>query len=225
VSSIAAAALLVAALAFRIAARGDLHWWMPGALVCGIAAADFVSGLVHWTADTWGRDDLPFIGPRLLVPFRVHHVNPDDFLLRRFADANGDVALLGIPLLAALLAVPLDTAWGCAVAVFGLAFCGVGMMTNQIHQWAHRPSPPPVIRWLQDRGLILGRREHAAHHQRPYDGHYCITTGWCNAPLEAAGFFRRSEVLVSRLTGAQPRADDRRYEVRHACPARLEDVP
>jgi hypothetical protein len=36
------------------------------------------SGIVHWSADTWGRDDLPVVGQRLLVPFRLHHVDPDD---------------------------------------------------------------------------------------------------------------------------------------------------
>ena len=32
------------------------------------------------------------------------------------------------------------------LAVFGFAFCGIGRMTNQIHQWAHMPSPPRLIR-------------------------------------------------------------------------------
>ena len=179
---------------------------MPLAFVGGIAAADFGSGLVHWGADTWGRDDLPVIGHRLLVPFRIHHMNPDDFLRRRFIDTNGDVAFLTIPVLLGLLAVPLETAWGRPVAVFGFAFCGIGMITNQIHQWAHMPSPPRPIRMLQDCGVLLGRTEHAAHHDRPYDARYCISTGWCNRPLEAIGFFRRLEVAITGLTGARPRA-------------------
>ena len=68
----------------------------------GVLIADFGSGLVHWGADTWGRDDLPVIGPRLLVPFRVHHVNPEDFLRRNFADTNGDVALIAFAPIVAL---------------------------------------------------------------------------------------------------------------------------
>lgn len=77
--SIAAAFCALTALALRIAMRPDpWAWWIPLALAGGIAAADLGSGLVHWGADTWGRDDLPVIGQRLLVPFRVHHVNPDD---------------------------------------------------------------------------------------------------------------------------------------------------
>lgn len=219
-SWIAAAALLLGALAVRIATLLDLsRWWVPLALAGGLAAADFASGLVHWGADTWGRDDLPVIGQRLLVPFRVHHINPDDFLRRRFADTNGDVALLFLPILAGLLAVPLETSWGGPIAVFGLGFCGIGMMTNQIHQWAHMPSPPRAVRVLQDWGLILGRTGHAVHHDRPYDAHYCITTGWCNGPLETMEFFRRLEAGITRLTGARPRDDDQRYEERYGVPA------
>jgi hypothetical protein len=217
--SIAAAFLLLGAFALRLVTRLDLsQWWVPLACVGGIAAADFGSGLIHWAADTWGRDDLPLIGPRLLVPFRVHHVNPDDFLRRRFSEANGDVAFLAVPVLIGLGAVPLETVWGGPVAVFGFGLCGIGMMTNQIHPWAHMSSPPRPVRVLQDCGLILRRAEHAVHHERPYHARYCITTGWCNRPLEAIGFFRHVEAAIVGLTGVRPRQDDRRYEERYGLP-------
>jgi hypothetical protein len=219
--SITAAFLLLAWFGYRIGMQLDLRqWWIPFAFVGGVAAADFGSGLVHWGADTWGRYDYPVIGPRLLVPFRVHHMNPDDFLRRRFVDANGDVAFVAIPVLLALQAVPLDSAWGAPLAVFGFAFCAIGSMTNQIHQWSHMPLPPRPIRILQSCRLLLGRAEHAAHHQRPYDHHYCITTGWGNRPLEAIEFFRRLESAITRLTGVTPRHDDRRYEVKFGMRAR-----
>jgi ubiquitin-conjugating enzyme E2 variant len=218
--SIAAACGALAALALRIAMRPEpWQWWIPLALAGGIAAADLGSGVVHWAADTWGRDDLPVIGRRLLVPFRVHHVNPDDLLRRSFIDTNGDVALVTIPVIAGLLMVPLDTAWGGPAAVSGLALCGFGMMTNQIHQWSHMPLPPRGVRWLQNSRVILGRAQHATHHARPYDAHYCITTGWCNRPLERLGFFRRLEAAITSLTGSHPRHDDERYEARYGLKA------
>jgi plasmanylethanolamine desaturase len=211
--SIAAAVLLLGAFGFRIAMRLDLRqWWVPPAFAAGIAAADFVSGLIHWGADTWGRYDLPVIGRRLLVPFRLHHVNPGDFLRRGFIDTNGEVAFLAVLVLPGLLTIPVGSAWGGPAAVFGFALAAMGMMTNQIHQWAHMPMPPRSIGALQDCGLILGRAGHAAHHERPFDSHYCITTGWCNKPLEAIRFFQRLEAAITFLTGARARRDDRRYE-------------
>jgi ubiquitin-conjugating enzyme E2 variant len=210
--------VLSAACAARIALDVDLwHWWVPVAVIAGMLAADFASGLVHWAADTWGRDDFPILGPGLLVPFRVHHVNPDDFMTRSFVDTNGEVALAAAAGFAALLALPLDAVWGGPAAVFGIAFCGTGMATNQIHQWAHVPSPPLPIRMAQRARLILPAEAHAVHHRRPYDASYCITTGWCNRPLATVAFFKRLEKAITRTTGAQPRQDDARYAERYAC--------
>ena len=181
---------------------------VPLAFLAGLAAADLASGLLHWAADTWGRSDLPWIGPRVLVPFRVHHVNPDDFLRRTFLDTNGDIAALTAVVLLALHAVPLDTTWGPVLVIAGAAFTGLGLWTNQIHQWAHQPDPPLVVRQLQAFGLILRRDAHDRHHRHPHAGDYCITTGWCNGVLGRLDLFRRMERIVTRLTGAVPRQDE-----------------
>jgi len=212
-ASMACAAALAGGYGIRLVTEIDLlHWWVPLAVVSGALAADFSSGVVHWAADTWGRDDLPVLGPRLLVPFRVHHINPDDFVVRSFVDTNGEVAMPAALMLAGAFAIPLHTEAGACAAVFALAYCGVGMMTNQIHQWAHRPQVPMAVRIAQRAGLILGPWAHAAHHARPYHARYCITTGWCNAALDRIAFFRCLEQLITWLTGARPRQDDRRYE-------------
>lgn len=215
-TAIVLAALAVGGLAFRVATQVDLiQWWVPPVLLGGLVAADFGSGLVHWGADTWGRDELPVVGKLLLVPFRVHHINPEDFARRSFVDTNGEVAAIAAVVLIALLLVPLNSDWGAVGAIFGLTFCGVGMLTNQIHQWAHLESVPTPVRWLQHVGLLLGHEEHARHHDHPYDERYCITTGWCNRPLEAIGFYRRLESVITRLTGALPRHDDGQYASRY----------
>ena len=217
--AIAAALVLLGWLGWRVTSTLALaQWWVPVALLGGLAAADSASGLVHWAADTWGRDDCPVIGPRLLVPFRVHHVNPDDFLRRRFVDTNGEVAGVAVPILLALLAVPLDHAAGQAVAVFGLGFCGLGV--------AHEPDPSVGAHagtagaGTGAAGMRSPPRPHRAR-RSPWAAvqcRYCITTGWCNAPLDAIGFFRRLESAITWVTGVTPRHDDRRYEARYDRP-------
>ena len=117
-------------------------------LAAGVVA-DLMSGVVHWVADTWGHESWPVIGPRLLRPFRVHHVNPDDMLGRGFLDLNGDVALLTLPLLATAWLLPTESRAGLVAATFFTAWAAWALPTNQVHQWAHMVRPPRAVRWLQ----------------------------------------------------------------------------
>jgi ubiquitin-conjugating enzyme E2 variant len=209
------AGLLVVS-AVRFALTLELFpWWLPLALAAGLMAADFVSGVVHWAADTWGSTTMPLIGRRLLHPFRVHHVNPDDFLRRSFFDTNGDTAVITIPFLIVALLLPLDAVGGPFAVVFLLAFCAIGLLTNQVHQWAHMPDPPRPVRLLQDCGLILGRAAHRRHHTEPYVANYCIATGWCNRFLTAIEFFPRCERAITLLTGLTPRTDEAEFHAAH----------
>jgi len=210
--SITAAMSLLVIHAVRIARFPSYEWWLLAAAIVGAFFADFVSGLVHWSADTWGRETLPIIGRRLLRPFRVHHVNPDDFLRRSFLDVNGDVATIVTVFLLVALAISNVSPWGRVAEVFVTAFCLVGLPTNQVHQWAHFHEVPRVVDWLQRSGLILGRPAHARHHVLPYAQNYCIATGWCNRPLTAIKFFPRMERLVTQLTGLTPREDDHVFQ-------------
>jgi hypothetical protein len=179
--------------------------------VLGAIVADFVSGLVHWLADTWGSESMPVLGRRLIHPFRVHHVNPRDLLRRSFVDCNGDVALLTCPVFLAAWLMPLADEAGACASIFLLALATTSLPTNQVHQWAHQSQPPRAVAWLQRAGLILGRAQHARHHTPPYAANYCIATGWCNRTLAAIGFFPALERVITRVTGIPPRQDDRNF--------------
>ena len=67
--------------------------------------------------------------------------------------------------------------------------------------------------FLQDSGIILGRRHHAIHHAAPYLRHYCITTGWMNPLLDRMQFFRRLERGITAVTGAEPHVDNLKPEL------------
>jgi hypothetical protein len=209
----AAAALLLVQFARFFIESSSMHWWTLLFVPLGMATADLLSGLIHWAADTWGRETMPVLGRRLLHPFRVHHVNPDDFLTRRFLDTNGDVAVIVMPFLASMFWIPLHVAAGHSAVAFMLGFCGVGLLTNQIHQWAHMPRPPRPVRLLQEYRIILSGKVHQRHHHPPHVTDYCIATGWCNGLLNRLDFFRRLERAVTWLTGMVPREDERSFQI------------
>lgn len=184
--------------------------WLAFAILLAWPAADFVSGLVHWTADTWGSEEFPILGPRFIRPFRVHHTSPTSFLRCNFLDTNGDTCLIAIPILASFYWIPTHSAGGLFALTFGVAFCIFAIPTNQIHQWAHMPRPPRWVRFLQRIGFILTKEEHARHHKLPFAGHYCITSGFCNAWLERLRFYRGLEWVITSLTGVPPRLEETR---------------
>lgn len=196
-------------LVLRLSRQAGAH---PSVLVLasflGFLSMDFLSGMFHWAGDTWGSVHWPVIGPTVLRTFREHHVDPEAITRHDVIEVNATSCMIAIPWLAWGL-------WGNA-SLFGQAFAAAiglsAVLTNQIHSWAHRPSNPWWIRALQKSGLILSPEGHALHHEKPFLDHYCITTGWLNKPFARIGFFRGLEWVIAKVTGAEPRAEDRRAE-------------
>ena len=109
-----------------------------------------------------------------------------------------------IPVIAALslaLLLPSERSGlgALAIHVWLVFFAATSMATNQFHMWAHAPTAPRAIRWLQHRGLILSPERHAQHHSGDFTRSYCITCGWMNPPLDRIDFFPRAERLIRAL--------------------------
>jgi plasmanylethanolamine desaturase len=184
--------------------------WMA---MLGALAADLVSGLVHWAADTWGDQTWPIVGPTLIRSFREHHVDEKAITRHDFIEANGATALVLLPLMFAThLSLPRNpSAWTAAqdnVAMFVLSLSFFVFMTNQIHKWSHLDQPPQIVGLLQTLRLILSADHHQEHHTGEHLSHYCITTGWLNPLLDRLQFFRMSEQFIQAISTLQPREDD-----------------
>src|SRR5678815_2934015 len=138
-------------------------WVVLTAALLGYLAADLVSGLVHWAADTWGSPDLPVLGPAVLGPFREHHRDPLAITRHDFVETNGNNCLISLPVLgiALWLAPGNDGGGSLFLSSFLLALVFWVLLTNQFHKWAHLPQPPPVLAFLQRWHVILP----PAHHQ------------------------------------------------------------
>ncbi|KAG8519630.1 Transmembrane protein 189 [Galemys pyrenaicus] len=185
--------------------------------VAGAITADFLSGLAHWGADTWGSVDLPIVGKAFIRTFREHHIDPTAITRHDFIETNGDNCLMTIlPLLSTAYKLHTQThealeqlfVWECFVVCVSILLT----FTNQIHKWSHIYFGLP--RWvtlLQEWHIILPRRDHRIHHISPHDTYFCITTGWLNYPLEKIGFWRRLENLIQAVTGEKPRSDDMKW--------------
>lgn len=168
-------------------------WQLAAAALAGWLAADFLSGLVHWALDTFGSVRTPLVGPWFIRPFREHHDDPQAMARHDFVETNGSSCLGALPLLVAAALLPVSAAQAfCGFASLGL------LLTNQCHKWAHLQAGP-LVKLAQRCGLILRPEHHRIHHQPPYASHYCTASGWMNAPLQAAGFWRAAEHAVRAL--------------------------
>jgi plasmanylethanolamine desaturase len=209
--SIAAYACVMAWLAARVAPNALAKPWLVlTAFLLGYVAADLISGIVHWAADTWGTPDWPVIGKALIRPFREHHVDQKAITRHDFVETNGNNCAISVPAGVAAALLPQGPALG--LNLFVSTFTGSLILwvlfTNQFHKWAHQDSPTRAVAFLQRLNLVLPPEHHAVHHHAPFATYYCITVGWLNEPLQRLRVFAALERIIGAATGLVPRADD-----------------
>ncbi|HMB96385.1 MAG TPA: fatty acid desaturase CarF family protein [Tepidisphaeraceae bacterium] len=170
--------------------------------ILAILAADFLSGLVHWTEDTFWSENTPIVGKWIVQPNNLHHKNGTAFLEKNWWQSSWDLVLLGafVVLVAGMCGMLYWQVWLFAI---------VGANANQIHKWAHRRSSdlPAPVRILQRLRIFQSFQHHAEHHRHEKNSHYCLITNIANPILDRTRFWRGLESLLVPIFTAPRRTD------------------
>ncbi|KXZ55581.1 hypothetical protein GPECTOR_2g1130 [Gonium pectorale] len=175
-----------------------------GAVLLAYILADLGTGIYHWGVDNYGDGNTPVFG-RQIAAFQGHHQRPWTITQREFANnlhqVFGPASYPAAGLLALSPVMPLG--WNAWSSSFLFLVC----MSQQFHAWSHMKKSElhPAVVALQDAGVLIGRREHGAHHKAPFEGNYSIVSGWWNPLLDSSGFFRKMEKVIHDATGVAPR--------------------
>jgi ubiquitin-conjugating enzyme E2 variant len=167
------------------------------AILLGIVLADFTSGFFHWFFDTFFDETTPLIGWYLIAPFREHHRDPLAVTRHSFLELTGNSFLACVLPLALVwwFADSPQSHWGVLQYTWWVSMAIALTITNQLHCWAHQPSPPRFARWLQRCRIAISASQHARHHAPPHRSAYCITNGWMNRLADKLRVFARLEKL------------------------------
>jgi hypothetical protein len=186
--------------------------WLLVATVLGMTLADFVSGVLHWMFDTWFDELRPQLR-RMVVVVREHHIRPNAIHQTRWYHDTGPLSVIALgvnlPLLLPMVLGGPPGALGYAAVWTGLVadLCIVFML--EFHKLGHKPRARGPLGWLQRAHLLCSPSHHGAHHSGIHDYNYCIVNGLSDHLLSRRGFWRALEQAITRLTGAQPRQNDR----------------
>jgi len=197
-------------------------WVVPCSVVLGLLVADLASGILHWGLDTWFDANTPGLG-RMVKTVREHHVYPADVLDYRFRHHAGILSAPAL-LVAAPIVLPIALlADDPGAAPFGLVLGAIVVSLGilfmfETHKQGHRTRRTRLAGFLGRCHLLLTPDHHLAHHRPPYDFNYCLIGGWADWFMNRFDGWRRLERLVTRVTGAIPREDDRRWCERYLGP-------
>jgi hypothetical protein len=163
-----------------------------GQLLVGWLLADLISGIFHWWEDQFGKASWPLIGPWLVAPNQLHHAEPLVFLQNTFSKRTRA---------SIISAVLLGAVWwyfaGPSVLLF-TTVVGLSLAT-EVHRLAHAPRHAgPILKVLQQIGVIQSPKGHALHHRPPQNRNFCALTDWLNPALEAMDVWNRAERLLRR---------------------------
>mmetsp|Transcript_39953 Transcript_39953/g.65463 ORF Transcript_39953/g.65463 Transcript_39953/m.65463 type:complete len:310 (+) Transcript_39953:139-1068(+) len=161
--------------------------------------SDFFSGVFHWSVDNYGNGKTPLLGS-VIEAFQGHHSAPWTITYRPFANNVHKICKVAIPIALIANALPL----ALPAKLFTVLWLCFQVLSQEFHKLSHMVNPPAWAQVLQEKNVIISRKVHGLHHSSPFEGNYCILTGWCNQALDQSRLFRGLEKLVYQWNGVEP---------------------
>ncbi len=171
-------------------------------VIACVLAADFLSGLLHWLEDAYGREHWPITGKLITRPNILHHHDPAYFTRHGWFESAQVLLVIGLAVLLGAWALDL-VSWEIILVV------AIGVNANEIHKWTHqsRRKNGRLVSWLQDLGVLQSAEHHANHHRGEKSTHYCVVTNYLNPLLERVGLWPSLERLILLVCRVQRRVD------------------
>jgi ubiquitin-conjugating enzyme E2 variant len=153
--------------------------------------ADFLTGVVHWTEDTWlapGRSRL--LDKYVVLDNIEHHRRPGSIRGGSYWATNKP-SLIVAAIAIALMAMFGVVAWQPYLVML---FASQG---NQVHKWAHSSDRPAIVAWLQSIGILQSRAHHGKHHTQPFAANFCALSNFLNPVLDGIAFWSEVERIAT----------------------------
>jgi ubiquitin-conjugating enzyme E2 variant len=154
---------------------------------------DFLTGVVHWWMDRYGKEDMPIVGKAIIEINTWHHENPRKMTTRSYwylcKSGWAGVSLMWI--VAYFATGQLTWQWW---------FVGIlGANANIVHRWAHEfnDERPKLVTLLQRFRILQRPKDHARHHTKPETRAYCTFTPWLNPVLDRIRFWFTVEAALA----------------------------
>jgi ubiquitin-conjugating enzyme E2 variant len=187
-------------------------YWTIAGLFLGTYVADFVSGLLHWTFDTWFSEDWTGVR-RMVLLVREHHIHPNRIFQYRLWHDAGVLSwfsfLISAPVVAVVLTGPTPMPFEAGLVLAAVVASLEIVLMLEFHKCGHRLKRSPLVRALQWAHVLLSPGQHLRHHSGHHDRNYCIITGIFDQTAGRLGAWRLLERIVSYFTGWVPRENDR----------------
>lgn len=190
--------ILLLVLSSVISLTTDLPYFRFGWYVLQVlflwAAADFITGVIHWWEDTYGNPNWPIIGKYVVEPNMIHHRQPTKLLEGTWWQ-RVDTSCYASAAIGGILWLLGFHSWQMIVC---LIFCSQG---NQVHAISHRSdiANGKWIMFLQNIGLLQSRKTHRWHHKAPYETNFCVMGEFVNPVLNYICFWENVEWILFKV--------------------------